>query len=126
MAPSSGSCQLSNVGDTYSIVLSHVQRIHQGTYRMIAENIRGRTECTTWLSVLPAGAKLTPSPRPSSTSQHHHRHENELELIENEQRAITPHKRARVNGNPPHFSQTLVSIVVVEGDTATFEAQVTG
>lgn len=121
LLPSSGFCQLSNVGDTYTIALNPAQRKHQGTYRMIAENIRGKTECCTWLTVMPAASTRSLS----TTNAHHERVLNELELIENERRAITPSKRARV-GNPPHFSQTLVSIVVVDGETAKFEAHVTG
>ncbi|CAJ0938829.1 unnamed protein product, partial [Mesorhabditis belari] len=50
---SQGFVELSNVGDTYAIVINGATQQHAGYYKMIAENCRGKTESQTILHVRP-------------------------------------------------------------------------
>lgn len=104
---STSSRQLVEVGDTYSIVIPQLGPEHLGTYTLVAENDRGTAQST--------GTLGTESQPPSRASPY----------------SVTP-VPARIAATPkpyvepPHFTQTLVSIVAGEGEEARFEGLVTG
>uniref|UniRef100_A0A914WNH9 Ig-like domain-containing protein n=1 Tax=Plectus sambesii TaxID=2011161 RepID=A0A914WNH9_9BILA len=110
IVPNTGFCQLTNVGDTYAVILNPVRAEHQGTYQLIAENIRGRTECSTVVTVTEQTVKETRESRGEAVAFYQ----------QQEKRTI---KRA---GHPPHFTQTLVSVIAADEEEAKFEGVVTG
>ncbi|CAG9536090.1 unnamed protein product [Cercopithifilaria johnstoni] len=169
-------CTLSNIGDTYSIILEPARFDHAGVYKMTAENIRGETESVFVVRVLPSSLKPTTIehvhvteeygayeyeqriPDECFSQQLEYANDN-LRMREEEQRRLVakqhstrllsppPAKKQQLQtmhsqrqnllerydieesrelGRPPHFTQTLVSVVAACGDETKFQGIVIG
>ncbi|KAI6213933.1 hypothetical protein M3Y94_00209900 [Aphelenchoides besseyi] len=142
--------EFSNVGDTYSISFSPAKLQNAGTYRMCAENVKGKAESTVLVHVRPKSMMPAPVRRtPHRVVQGFGGSDYAVKQIVYESSRGTPppaKRSAPVNPmstsayqqrnevytdqqpseQPPHFLQTLTSQVAIAGDNARFDAAVTG
>ncbi len=49
---------MTNIGDTYALIITEVRAEHQGVYTIKAENLKGDTECSTKLIVTAAAPEI--------------------------------------------------------------------
>ncbi|KAI6200221.1 Muscle M-line assembly protein unc-89 [Aphelenchoides besseyi] len=130
--------EFSNVGDTYSISFSpaKLQVSNAGTYRMCAENVKGKAESSVLVHVRPKSMMPAPVRRtPHRVVQGFGGSDYGVKQIVYESNRGTPPPAKRSvpvytdqqpNDQPPHFLQTLTSQVAIAGDSARFDAVVTG
>uniref|UniRef100_A0A158R5E4 PH domain-containing protein n=1 Tax=Syphacia muris TaxID=451379 RepID=A0A158R5E4_9BILA len=62
-------CQISNYGDSYAVIFNPARLENAGYYKMVAENIRGKTESLTVVHVRPESLQQRSTPK-SLTKQH--------------------------------------------------------
>ena len=88
-----------NVGDTYSIVFTPAKLENAGFYKMVAENIKGKTESSTVIHVRPRS--LIPQPK-ASRKPHIIEHQKIIETFgATDYSEIIPQKRSGLSTPPP-------------------------